>query len=479
VKGLPNDIQQDPDFQRLKGTLTKIQLGIGTPQDPPTAQTLLGGLKALEFGLRNPGAAENCLVAKGDSNPANDCGATDAVEFIAEKLQSGSQDIQDSLIPAAQGNYQYVAAAYGCDPLVNGEPPQSAFAVPGSACFVAAVSLYGYSAEPADSPLFPEGGLRYQSALAAGALTEVVTGLDERALPGIGRIEKALYNANCDPTETDPTAPDFCGISQALGLVNEGIDTLVASISTGLSEALTQAYVGAGDLEDGTSQLANGTGDLLDGTVRLEDGASRLANGAGDLSAGSGDLLEGVTLLDDGALRLSEGSFELLQGAGLLDAGATRLADGTVRLDEGASDLSDGSGQLFAGMEELYAGLIAAASGSTKITDGLDEASSGAPEIRDGASRLSEEGTKQLIDAGSETAVTFGERYATLTAGAERAEAESMAYGAPEGAQGLTAYTYEIRGEEGEGEQNWSRGLIALAIFAAGTGLALWRRSMS
>jgi putative membrane protein len=150
-----------------------------------------------------------------------------------------------------------------------------------------------------------------------------------------------------------------------------------------------------------------------------------------------------------------------------------------VRLNDGASDLSDGSGDLSDGLERLYQGLLTAGDGTSQLRDGLQQAKEGAPKIESGASQLSEQGTQKLVEAGSDTAVTFGEGYAMLTAGAERAETESMAFGAPEGAQGVTAYTYEIRGADGESSRNWTRGLGALAILAAGTGIVMWRRSLS
>ena len=126
-------------------------------------------------------------------------------------------------------------------------------------------------------------------------------------------------------------------------------------------------------------------------------------------------------------------------------------AEGTYCVGDGLQDAADGSGQL---------------------ADGLDKAAAGAPQIKDGAQRLSDEGTKVLIGKGKDTAQNFGEKYALIKAGADRAQAESMAYGAPEGATGQTAYTLEIAGEDGEGGRNWARGLGALAVFAIGGGAA-------
>ena len=65
-----------------------------------------------------------------------------------------------------------------------------------------------------------------------------------------------------------------------------------------------------------------------------------------------------------------------------------------------------------------------------------------------------------------------------LVAGAERAKTVAMAYGAPAGAAGTTAYSLEISGANGDGGTNVGRGLGALALFGAGGGLALFRRRL-
>ena len=75
----------------------------------------------------------------------------------------------------------------------------------------------------------------------------------------------------------------------------------------------------------------------------------------------------------------------------------------------------------------------------------------------DGAERLSDEGMGQLVEAGEATAQEFGQMYATIEAGAERAQTEDMVYGAPEDAVGLAAYSYEIKGEFGDGSRNLVR----------------------
>ncbi len=160
---------------------------------------------------------------------------------------------------------------------------------------------------------------------------------------------------------------------------------------------------------------------------------------------------------------------QLADGTGQLASGAGELADGTGKAAGGANQLSDGANQLATGLGE-------AASGSGRLADGLDEAAAGAPQLRDGAQQLSDEGTSKLVDAGQATAQNYGEMYAVIEAGAERADAEKMVYGAPEGAIGLAAYSYEIKGEDGEGGRNAARGLGGLAVLAAGVGAFALRR---
>ena len=79
--------------------------------------------------------------------------------------------------------------------------------------------------------------------------------------------------------------------------------------------------------------------------------------------------------------------------------------------------------------------------------------------------------------AGEATTQTYSELVAVMKAGAQRASTSSMAYGAPEGAVGLTAYSYAIEGADGEGSRNLVRtfgGLVLLGVVFGG--VVLWRR---
>ena len=82
---------------------------------------------------------------------------------------------------------------------------------------------------------------------------------------------------------------------------------------------------------------------------------------------------------------------------------------------------------------------------------------------------------KKLIAAGESTTSEYGELVSVIKAGAERGSAEKMAFGAPEDAVGLTAYSYIIQDENGESGRNLTRALGGCGVGAAG-GMFLLRR---
>lgn len=208
---------------------------------------------------------------------------------------------------------------------------------------------------------------------------------------------------------------------------------------------------------------------LLEGLVRVDAGVSRLVSevvSGVQKAVGDADDTEA-----DGTLR--GGIHALRSGSDQLGAGGDALASGLGRLGTGAA-------RLHAGADELADGIDRAADGSTLLADGLVSASEGAPKLIDGTQQLSDEGTSQVVASGQATAEDFGVKYAVLAAGAERAQAEGMAYGAPEGAVGATAYSIEIAGVDGAGATNLGRLVAAIALFAAGIGLAtLVRRRLA
>jgi len=250
--------------------------------------------------------------------------------------------------------------------------------------------------------------------------------IDDHLVPGVLESKAKLTDAN-----------------DGLIAVSDGLGAAIIGLNQQLIPGAEAARVGLGDAKAGALKLKAGLGKVRAGLETLDlgltkavSGVFRLNSGAADAYAGSGDLVDGLGQLDD--------------GAGLIDGGANELADGL-------GDAADGSGLL---------------------TDGLAKAADGAPKLVDGAGRLSKEGTQVIARKGAKTARNYGELYAVLEAGSQRAQTEDMAFGAPEGANGLTAYNFIIKGEDGEGGRNWARGIAGLGLLAAGGGIFAFRRRM-
>jgi putative membrane protein len=297
---------------------------------------------------------------------------------------------------------------------------------------------------------------------AAAALKGVVAKVDGVLVPGIDKMKAGLYNPAASPLcsvgAATPQTTDDCGAAQAIAFFKVSIPLLVDGITANIRDTLLA----------GISAPAAG----------CDPDAMTLICGADALVAGTGDLKKGTKKLVAGSGQLDAGGQLIYEKLGELTAGLGKISDGAGQLSDGAAQAKDGSGQLADGSDQLADGLVGAADGSRQITDGLDQAASGAPKLVDGAQRLSDEGTKKLVKAGKDTAQNYGELYATIAAGAERADNEKMAYGAPEGAQGLTAYSFIIQGEDGEGGRNLARGLAGLGLLAAGAGAFGLRRRL-
>lgn len=458
-------LQKDASYQALLAALQSIADGVGTRADAPTATTLLGGINAVQYGLRHPAgyAANDCSVALSGGTPTR-CGAMDGVQFIAERLSTGATGL-NQLKPVLQFLYGSSGAAdTPCPgyPTAYAPPPAS----PTNRCQAIATIYYGlFGTAPAPS------GAQEQVFAASQGLHNIQQSVGAQLLaPGAGldRLRFGLSNpsaTNCLAAKQTAAPDDDCGIKEAaLFIRNTGIPSLVEGITASISAEL-KTGIGVPTKD-------------CDPEATLRCAAAALADGGGQLTAGVDKLVAGVVQLSAGGELLSNGASELSVGLGTLEAGTDKLAAGTSTAQAGSGELAAGSRKLSAGADELATGLSAAGSGSNRLADGLGEAADGAPALVDGAQRLSDEGTKKLVEAGKETTQNYGELYATIAAGAERAQTEKMAYGAPEGAVGLTAYSFVIQGEDGEGGRNLTRGLLGLAVLAAGAGVLAARRKL-
>jgi putative membrane protein len=408
---------------QLAAGLDQLIAGFGTAADGPT--TILGGLKALEVGLGDA-ATSNTLIN----------GAT--------QLKGGLQQLTGGTgLPAAKGGVDQVKGGLD-DLLTSGQLDTMVGA------------LTALKALCALNPGDPTCGPTFDAII--GGLDTAKTDLED-ATDGLGQVSSGLGDAI---TQIDTLM--IPGANQLLG----GLGQLLTGVQA-LETGAGSAKAGAQQVRAGLDALTAGLADAIAGVLQLN-------TGAGAALTGSQALVGGLGQLNTGAGQLSAGASDLADGAGDAKAGGDQVAAGARKLADGLGDAVDGSGQISDGAGQLADGLGDAADGSGKIADGLRTAAGGAPQLVDGAGRLSTEGMGQLKAAGMETAANYGELYAVIAAGAKRAQTESMAFGAPAGAEGLTAYSFVIRGDDGEGDRNVERALAAAVLLGLGSGAVALRR---
>jgi len=452
VEGLPKALQGAKD---LEAGVDEIVTKVGTVD---TEGTLLWGINQLATKLpaAETGSAQilgGLRVLKGEV-PAQSPGLIGA--------KGGVDQVQAGLADA-------IKAGGSLDQLIGGLDSLKGFCdADEPACLPTIGALQAGATTSKSNLAGANGGLLQVSA----GLGNAIGALDTQLIPGATRLNAGLIEAKNGADLLNANGPVLrSGLLQVQGGLAQlvtGLTDAVAGVGA-LSAGAGDAYAGSGDLADGLTLIDGGAGELAGGAGRLAEGTGELSGGARDLSDGAGRVAAGADDAEAGSLKLADGAFELAGGLGTLAEGALKLADGT-------GEAGDGSGRLAAGADELADGLLDAADGSTRLADGLAEAEDGAPALVDGAGKLSEKGMSKLIDAGEDTAQDYGKLYATIEAGAERADSERMAYGAPADAQGLTAYTYELLGDDGEGGRNMKRGLAALGLLGLGGGAFLLRR---
>ncbi|MPZ60639.1 MAG: hypothetical protein GEU93_04950 [Propionibacteriales bacterium] len=280
----------------------------------------------------------------------------------------------------------------------------------------------------------------------------------------------------------------YGGLEELRGdLGSEGVTTLLGRLECGLSSAaggcdarrpgLLQELDGIdADITRLLDRVVSRVQDAVGGShprgkKTLRGDVSRLLDDVDQVAAGNGALVDGLGTLSDVAGQQSAGTGRLRAGLGELTHRAKRLADSSRETERGSDQLAENA-------DALAAGLGRTARGSGKLTERLGDAKKGAPRLKGRVKRLAGGESRKLVRTGSEAVVSFGEQYALIEASAVRALDESMAFGAPEGAVGSTAYAYQLRSETGEAKRNWLRAMVALALFGIAVGGALLRRRL-
>jgi putative membrane protein len=334
-------------------------------------------------------------------------------------------------------------------------------------------------------------------------LNDLEAGLDAKFGPGLQKLATDLATAAGQGGLADQllfvTGQTKAGVCAAPGhndpaACAAGFATLEGAIDKTARQAVQDAADGAGLLNGAYAAplsnnppgiratigaLSTGADQLAGGLTQLNDQIPALESGVNALVAGATKLRTGLEQLKASAGPLSSGVAELAAGATQLSDGLSELRSKVSPLSDGVNQLADGGGQLAAGAGELADGLGDAADGSVQLAAGLEDAAEAAPALPEGATRLSEEGTSQLVKAGEDTAETFAGQVATLEAGAERTADGGLPYGAPEDALRFAAYSYDINGASGTTSQNAGRLIAGLAIgggAAVGAGLMAARR---
>ncbi|HET7736777.1 MAG TPA: hypothetical protein VFK52_12425 [Nocardioidaceae bacterium] len=325
---------------------------------------------------------------------------------------------------------------------------------------------------------------------AKGGVDQVKAGLDAAVVDGgsldqlIGGLTSLTQLASCgaDPVCTGTVAALIQGAQASksnLTAAAAGLGQVSAGLATAVAALTQQILPGAQQIEGGLASAKAGATKLSGGAALLKGGVLQVSGGLDQLSIGVTKAVAGVLQLSAGATSAQGGATALASGLGTLEDGAETLADGAARLAGGTGDAAAGSSELADGLGDLADGLGDAAVGSQKISGGLSEAADGVPKLEDGAQRLSTEGSQELVKAGKDTAQEYGELYAVLKAGAVRAESEKMVVGAPAGATGLSAYTFEILGEKGESGRNLVRALIGLGLAVVAGAVLFARRRLT
>lgn len=178
-------------------------------------------------------------------------------------------------------------------------------------------------------------------------------------------------------------------LKSKMGEFSDGVGTLASGIRD-YTDGASSLAEGIGTLQGGVQSLTDNVPALTGGVGQLKEGSASAAQGAAALKEGTGSLKAGASELYKGAAELSTGADDLFAGAGTLSAGADELSAGAGTLSAGANDLYAGAGTLSAGAGDLLAGANSLSEGVTSLAQGTKDALAGAGALSAGASSLND-----------------------------------------------------------------------------------------
>jgi len=429
--------QLDAGAQQLQAGLLQLQGSLnGTPTFAEGVQALVDGAVQVEQGLIQ---LQSILAG-----PPSLQDGVDALVAGAQQVSDGLNGLESGLDARFGPGLQQLADDLE---LANtGAPPDG---LADTLLFLIGQTKSGVCASPGhNDPIACETGF-----------VPLETTVDNTVRDKIAEAAKGAADLNSGYLAPfNPTDPTQSGVRETIRAISDGIDNpdptagLLAGLKA-LQAQVPQLVGGVDQLVDGATQLRVGleqfqssTAALPGGVDQLVDGANLLADGLSQLNAQTGPLASGVDQLVDGGNQLSAGLGELNSQTGPLADGVTQLADGGNQLADGLGDAADGSVQL---------------------SSGLEDAAEAGPALPQGAQQLSEEGTSQLVEAGEDTAQSFGARVALIQAAADRTADGGLPYGGPQDAIVAAAYRYDLSEATGATAQNTGQ-LVAGLVIAAG-----------
>ncbi len=427
----------------ISGGLATLAGVEGLPQAYSTTLALKAGVDKIIAGLGSASQSGTILNGLAQLSAGNA-----QLQAGMALVQAGVDQVASGL-PTAKGGVDLIQAGLDAALASGGDIDQLSGGVS-----AARALLNNVTCDPAAQP-----GCGTALATAKGTLDAVLAGIEgldglrdqtEAASAGLGQVSTGLG-----------TAITGLGTATTPGTIRFGIDQVIkglAASATGLSQVtagvnavklgLTNPNCNTAKPTDPANPcgIREGLTLLSNGLLAAVGGVTQLSAGAKKAATGSGDLADGIAEAGDGAEQLADGSQEA-------SVGSRKLADGLATASSGSGELADGNRQIADGAGELAAGLDEAAAGSGLLADGLGEAADGAPQIVDGATRLSNEGTKLLVEAGNDTALEFGTNFAIIEAMADKTADGGLPYGAPDGATGSAAYSFELAAASNEGSE--------------------------
>ncbi len=330
---LPNTLAHNKKYQLLLGALTQIAQGVGSPNDPATKKTVLGGLNAIQQGLE-VGEGNDCLSATIAGVDPKNCGAIDAVRTLAQSVaQSQSQVRIDN--PIVLGHVTVITEGYVLKKLETIRATTGCQSDP--VCVQQIDDLATVFDSTKSGDLFDQ-----QLSLLRSSLTTIGDKADSQLLnkgAGLDQLRAGLSNPHaaedCAAAQRTKTTADDCGIKEAALAVRGGVPLLVDTLRQ-------QILAGLGAPTPG-----------CDPTKTLRCGAAALADGLGQLDSGAHQLSDGLTTAADGSGRLADGLQQARDGAPRLESGANELSErGVVKIVQAGQDTAQQYGKLYATLAE-------------------------------------------------------------------------------------------------------------------------------